>query len=1054
MSHRSIDDQTLAAGSAGTDPAELSSVDAGMGMSFSLLNSIAAPPPGKAYAINPDGSIAKENNGTRLRFNVETVTGNLSDLERLLRNATPDQHITAGVCGHAKALAASAKELRKIGSGETGVPVVGLGNDHFQFPDGEALMTIDSDDVEDGVSVWDAVVDAVPALEPYANVETSSSGANIYRKDTGECVRGATGQHLFLHVLNGQDNPRASDVLHKRLWLAGYGRVKVSAAGGLLERSLVDRSLKTPSQPIYLRSTMGEGLEQRKRIEYFQGVEVVGTATVIPDLTPAEEERYAVLVADAKLAALPESMAVQRSYITSRIADMTARGVTRETAEAAVQRSLTSQELQGDWPVVLSDGKTVTVKEILADPAKWHGVTCRDPLEPDYGSRTVAKIYSDQSQPCIFSQAHYGRVFRLMSDVASMFAPLADWLNQRQADMQSDIERERQAALMKGWLDAEVITEKDVDLVGTEWLLYRLGVNGHALPESLSGAEFPPGRVRGLTYRLAGELPKCIKLSSQAIAAVITAWATDNRDACLRGWAGVVATHAAIEGPEDPVAMGILASIGAIVKGTPPQRARMLTEAWTAEQRVDRELRASVTQKVKTVVDPAEQEAARQRAQQERESALKTAAGDLMSCPDLLGLAYRQAQQHLGVIGEEHIFKATIIAGLSPAFMRRSLILSLIVIGLSGSGKSFTSDCGLRFLPDEDKFIATSLSDKALFHLDENALAGRVFVLFEANALADPDNPLAMAMRTLLTEGCIKYAVVEDAIRDDGTIGKKTVMKEIPGPTSLITTTTKLFLDQETETRALFIETDDSAAQTRAIMLAGVDAVMSGELRDAQLPPEIAVQWHSMLEWVTGQPSRVAIPYWSKVVENTTTDVVRVRRDIGKLRSVITIHALLHRLHREVMENGAVVANADDYAFARQMVLPTLQRELGAGTDTDAGTLAVVKCVGALIEKQKVERRAYGSAVVSPFSSLENFDELRISVRQLQTELKLHRSSLNRRLQKAFKAGLLENHETFKGRPMRLTVCLPTDDLCLLPTVEMVCGEGPPDWLVGEPLAA
>ena len=511
------------------DPAELSSADACEGMSFSLLNSIEAPHPGKKYTIETDGSIVKENNGVRLRFNVETVTGNLSDLERVLRSATPDQHITAGVCCHAKALAASAKELRKIKSGDSSAPVVGLGNDHFQFPEGEALMVIDSDDVEDGVHVWDNLVGAVPVLEPYANVETSSSGANIYRKDTGECVRGATGQHLFLHVANGRDIPRALAVLHKRLWLAGHGVIKVSAAGGLLERSPVDRQLAVPSQPIYLRSTMGDGLEQRKRIEYFEGVEVVDTATAIPDLTPIEEERYAILVADAKLAALPTSMTVQSDYINNRVSDMTARGVTRAAAEAAVQRSLTCQELQGDWPVVLPGGKTVAVKEMLADPAKWHGTNCRDPLEPDYGSRTVAKIYSDQDQPCIFSQAHGGQVFKLMPDVVSMFAPLADWLNQRKADMQLDIERERQAALMKGWLDAEVITGNDADLLGAEWLLHRLGVNGHTLPESLSGAEFPPGRVRGLLYRLAGGLPKRIKLSSQATESVITAWATDTR---------------------------------------------------------------------------------------------------------------------------------------------------------------------------------------------------------------------------------------------------------------------------------------------------------------------------------------------------------------------------------------------------------------------------------------------------------------------------------------------------------------------------------------------
>ena len=987
-------------------------------MTFTLLTSMVEPPPGKTYQLAADGRLSKTNNGIRRRLCAETKAGTLSDFTQIVRESSPNQHVVAGVCAHQTAIAFSARERSmRIEGDADACPVVGLGNEHFQFPQGGGLMVIDSDDVPDGVDVWGALVSAVAALEACARVEVSSSGANIYQTNTGKCLRGETGQHVFLHVAEGADISRALNVLHKRLWLNGGGHIKASAAGVLLERSLIDRQLAVPSQPIYLRSTMGEGLEQRKRIEYVDGIEEVDTVKIIPDLTPAEEERYAKLVAAAKQAALPEGLEIQRKYINDRVTDLTGKGVSRDVAEATVQRSLSTQELQGDWEVLLSDGQPVTVKEILADPAKYHDTPCRDPLEPDYGSRTVAKIYSDQGQPCIYSQAHGGQTFWLKADVSAMFAPLPEWNQTQQVKMEAGIEKELQTVLLRGWQDAPVVTGKDADVIGKTWLLHRLGVAGGALPANV---EFPPNGVHGLTCRRPNEPPQRIRLGSQAMEEVITTWAKQNRDECLRGWPSVIAEHAAIDAPDDPVAMCILKGVQKVVQGSQKQVSDMFTEAWAAEQR------RLMPPKVRTVIDPIEQEAVRQRMRLEREAALRAAAGDLINCTDLLGFAYRQAQQYLGVVGEKRIFQATLIAAVSAAFRRVSLIISLIVNGPSGSGKSFTSDCALRFLPDVRKFIATSLSDKALFHLDEDALAGRVFILFEANALSDPDNPLAMATRTLLTEGCIRYAVVEDAVRDDGTMGKKTIVKEIAGPTSLITTTTKLFLDPETETRALFIETDDSAEQTKAIMLAGVTAVTTGDLQDAQLPPDLAAQWHALLEWVVVQPSRVAIPYWQKVVEGTTTDVVRVRRDIGKLRSIITIHALLHRLHREVLENGAVVANADDYAFARQMVLPTLQRELGA--DVDDGILAVVDCVRSLIKK-------------TPLSS-----SLHISIRQLQTETKLHRSTLHRRLHKAFKAGLLENHEHIKSKPMILTIPEHTVDLNLLPTVDEVCYELP-DWL-------
>ncbi len=93
--------------------------------------------------------------------------------------------------------------------------------------------------------------------------------------------------------------------------------------------------------------------------------------------------------------------------------------------------------------------------------------------------------------------------------------------------------------------------------------------------------------------------------------------------------------------------------------------------------------------------------------------------------------------------------------------------------------------------------------------------------------MMDPDSPLTMACRTLLTEGRISYHTA--ATHDDGTIGKQTVLREVSGPTSLITTTTRIFLDPELETRALMLETDDSESQTRSILQNRIIDIETGE---------------------------------------------------------------------------------------------------------------------------------------------------------------------------------------------------------------------------------
>lgn len=1039
-------------------------------ITFTLMTNLAGPNPGKEYWLDEGGELQKEVRGIRLRLKVERKEMSLEAVAELMRVASPECHLVSGVANVPEAIAVSSAILLQhqyrgeTYDGNAGLPLIGLSNSDFPRLATPALMLVDSDG-EQVAPVMEQLSNAVPGIETYQHICASSSSAFISTVD-GKPLNGAKGTHTVFAVVDGTDIARALDDLHKRLFLAGHGQMRLSASGAFLERSAVDRQLRVPSQPIFIRATLQEGLVQSKQVDFIDGIALLDTRTTIPPLTPEEEAQYAVKVADAKLAMLGQATEVRRHYIESRAEQMVARSgeqLTKHAALTVVAKSLQGGALASDFVIYLADNKSVTVGEILADRAAFHGTNCRDPEEPDYGSASVAKIYSDQARPVIHSFAHGGRTFKLQETVD--YPPefdLETMLRQMEADARGRIAEERGDSTLAAWLaantvsgktmvpvvdsvtpeDEAIIVQSTADEVAIDMLQLHIGLK-EAPPTFNIGGDTPfdayKGRGLGLRYRLDGQCLH-LKLSLNAAEQVLREWMGANRDDCLRGWPAVIAEFGNIESEDDP-AFGVIAKFATsqLKLGALKDARETLNRALVDQAVKEAELFSAARPKLRPLPlperDPEEVEAERVRAKQAEQAALLAGAGDLPQCTNLFERAYETCRTHLGVVGETTIFDATIVSAVSPMLGTKKLVLSLIVNGPSASGKSFTSQAALELLPFDRKFIATSLSDKALFNLPADAVAGKVFVLFEANAMMDPDSPLTMACRTLLTEGRISYHTVEDVMRDDGTVGKQTVQREVSGPTSLITTTTKLFLDPELETRALMLETDDSEHQTRSILKNRIAHIETGVDIERGIPEAELEKWHAYLEWVALQPNQVAIPYWGAIADGATAELVRMRRDIMKLQAVIKIHALLHQNHRERNDHGAVIASIEDYAFARRLVLPTLQREIG-GEDVDTGVQEFITGIRKLIDEQKETGRVFNDF---PHGSLRlDFDTLNISYTQLSNKLHMHRSGVQRRLQKAIKAGLIENLEERSKKQMRLALVEKKRDLQLLPSPEHV----------------
>jgi hypothetical protein len=134
----------------------------------------------------------------------------------------------------------------------------------------------------------------------------------------------------------------------------------------------------------------------------------------------------------------------------------------------------------------------------------------------------------------------------------------------------------------------------------------------------------------------------------------------------------------------------------------------------------------------------------------------------------------------IGLVGEDRL-AALLYLALTSRLLPR--IVSVAVKGPSAGGKSFLVDAVLRHFPPTAYYALTGLSERALAY-GEEPLAHRHLVIFEAAGLEGEF--ASYLMRSLLSEGCVRYETVEKTKE-----GMRARLIERPGPTGLICTTTR-----------------------------------------------------------------------------------------------------------------------------------------------------------------------------------------------------------------------------------------------------------------------
>lgn len=342
----------------------------------------------------------------------------------VLHGMQPNQALCFGVTGHEKIKILSASRLHKNSQPQHAVSRT---KEYFFWPTGPGIMMLDYDPDRgrpfDKHELTQALQNVLPELTYSAYVWWCSSSSFIYN-GTQE-AQGLRGQRLYLLVADATDIPRAGAELARRLWVAGHGYIKISRSGSMLPRTLIDTSVWQAN-----RLDFAAGAACHPPLQQHRGAPVVHDGSFLdtrlalaapePGQASVLEGQYQKALSAAKLKAEPEATKARVLYIEAEAHNLLKRqekSLTTESLEQAkttISKALDGCFLDGDFEILLDNGQSITVRQALDNPGKFHNRLTKDPLEPEYNKhRTVGKLYLLGGPPVLHSYAHGGRTFTL-----------------------------------------------------------------------------------------------------------------------------------------------------------------------------------------------------------------------------------------------------------------------------------------------------------------------------------------------------------------------------------------------------------------------------------------------------------------------------------------------------------------------------------------------------------------------------------------------------------------------------------------------------------------
>ena len=264
---------------------------------------------------------------------------------------------------------------------------------YFHYPSSNSINMFDYD-VKDGEEVLSVdeyikvISSIMPGFERCAKVVSFSTSSCLYDKNDTLLTGNKPSFHMYLVIKDSADIDRFKNVLFKRCWLAGYGKIVTRNNKRLDERTIFDLKVFSPERYDFVAGADCEnGIVQKLPDPLYYDGGVLDTS-LLPDLSHMEEIKYAKIVKQAR-APYEREYEVHKK---ERIANLVIEKKCSEKEATSIITDIDNNVLRNDFSLTLDDGTELSAKELLDNGEKYDGVTLYDPFEPEQG-RTKAKYF-------------------------------------------------------------------------------------------------------------------------------------------------------------------------------------------------------------------------------------------------------------------------------------------------------------------------------------------------------------------------------------------------------------------------------------------------------------------------------------------------------------------------------------------------------------------------------------------------------------------------------------------------------------------------------------
>ena len=253
------------------------------------------------------------------------------------------------------------------------------------------------------------------------------------------------------------------------------------------------------------------------------------------------------------------------------------------------------------------------------------------------------------------------------------------------------------------------------------------------------------------------------------------------------------------------------------------------------------------------------------------------------------------------LVGEEKNIKFLFLGYISKDLPRKYRLHTIIASQSSAGKTSLVRRVGepfSRHIVDYTSFT------NAFLKRQQESMDGKILLLEQMEKTNDQNQVSLFDLKFLLSEGKIRVGVVE---RDEKGKHQPKIL-EVTGIPVVVTTSTKMNIDQETLNRMFLTQADESHEQTKKIVDFTLKSFSTLQLNDSwkeelEYLTELAEKYRQLAHQVTD----IIIPFGDKIKNIIPTENLTIRRDLRKILSLTAVIAFIHAANRYRVQdnNGA-----------------------------------------------------------------------------------------------------------------------------------------------------